>query len=320
VTTIPEEVDATVIGGGPAGLAAATWLGRYRRRTVVVDSGRYRNAPVTQAHGFLGSDPVPPMELLGRARRDLGQYPEVSLHPGTVTAIEADGDGFLVTVDGEVTRSRRVLLATGVRDELPELAHFDEHYGRDVFHCPACEGFDASGREVAVIGWGEHVPPFAVQLLDTADRVRIVTDHPDPDITDEQRRRLADHDVEVVDGETTAFLGEPGALRGVRLVDGTEVAATMVFFSIEHHPVVDLARTLGCALTPEGLIDTDATGATCVEGVYAAGDVTPGMQLVAVAVAEGTVAGITCAMSLRGGPTSPEAPDPAPDPAEVAAS
>jgi thioredoxin reductase len=323
---VDDEVDALVVGGGPAGLAAATWLGRHRRRTLIVDSGRYRNAAVTHAHGYLGSDPVPPMELLERARTDLRQYPEVALRAGEVTAIEpvagdeeVDDDHFVVRGDDLRVRARRVVLATGVRDELPDLDGFSEHYGKDVFHCPACEGYDATGREVAVIGWGRHVPPFAVQLLDTAAVVRIVTGSDSAEITPQQRRRLDDHDVEVIDGETAAFVGAPGELEGIRLADGTRVPASMVFFSIEHHPVVDLARTVGCALTPEGLIETDPDGATCVPGIYAAGDVTPGMQLVSVAAAQGAVAGIACAMSLRGERTSPRSPDPAPDPAEVAA-
>jgi thioredoxin reductase len=313
-------LDVLVVGGGPAGLAAATWLGRHRRRTLVVDAGEHRNRWVEHVHGLLASDPIRPEELHRRARTDLQQYPHVTLVQDRVTALRGREGCFVAELASgrpPVTASR-VVLATGVRDRFPDLEHFERHYGADVFHCPTCEGFDARDRDVVVLGWGEHVPAFATGLLDWAASVTIVTDGPTARFSAEQRARLADFGIEVVDGRARSLDGRRGALRCVRLDDGRELPAALVFFSIGHDPCLELADALGCRRTDEGVLDVDEHGRTSVPGVYAAGDITPGMQLVAVAVGKGTVAGVAAALSLQGDRTVPGAPDPAPDPDEVA--
>jgi thioredoxin reductase len=315
---LPERVDALVVGGGPAGLSAATWLGRYRRRTLVVDAGHHRNRAVEAIHGVLGRDPIAPAPFRQAAIEDLARYPHVTVRQGTVAAIEPDGGGFVADVGGQPVRASRIVLATGVRDVLPELDGIEEHYGAGVQHCPTCEGFESRDRPVVVLGWGEHVPAFAAELLDWASELVIVADEASPRIDEAQRRRLAELGVEVVDERAVALVGPRGGLRAVRLAVGREVAAEAVFFSIGHVPTTDLAEQLGCARTDEGVIEVDHEMATSVAGVYAAGDVTPGMQLVNVAMGEGTVAGVACAQSLQGRTTAPGAPPAAPAPEELA--
>lgn len=312
--------DVLVVGGGPAGLSAATWLGRYRRRSLLVDAGEHRNRWVEEVHGLLANDPIAPAELQRRARADLDQYPHVAVIQDRVTAVRGTEGSFVAELDrGHATvTASRVVLATGVRDTFPDVDGFEEHYGADVFHCPTCEGFDARGRQVVVLGWGDHVPAFATGLLDWATGVAIVTDGPPPDFSREQRVRLADLGVEVVDGRAEALVGERGALRGVRLADGRLLPTSMAFFSIAHEPTLGLADQLGCRRTDEGVLAVDEHGLTSVPGVYAAGDITPGMQLVAVAVGKGTLAGVAAARSLHGEHTAPDAPGPAPDPEQVA--
>jgi thioredoxin reductase len=317
---LPDHVDVLVVGGGPAGLSAATWLGRHRRRTLVVDAGEQRNRWVEEVHGLLANDPVGPAELRRRAREGLAQYPHVTLERDRVTALRGTEGRFEVELASGRPRitASRVVLATGVRDEFADLEGFEEHYGADVFHCPTCEGFDAREREVVVLGWGDHVPAFATGLLDWATSVTVVTDGPDHRISDEQRRRLSGLGIGFVEGRAATLVGDRGALRCLRLADGTELSASMLFFSIGHHPTLELADALGCARTDEGVLAVDEHGRTSVPGVYAAGDITPGMQLVAVAVGKGTVAGVAAALSLQGEHTAPDAPDPAPDPDQVA--
>jgi thioredoxin reductase len=320
VDDLPGHLDVLVVGGGPAGLSAATWLGRYRRRTLVVDAGEHRNRWVDEVHGLLANDPIAPADLHRRARQDLAQYPHVSLREDRVLSLRGSEGCFLAELEtgAPPLSASRVLLATGVRDTFPDVAGFEDHYGADVFHCPTCEGFDAREREIVVLGWGEHVPAFATGLLDWATSVTIVTDGPAPRITDAQRDRLADVGIEVVEGHAEALVGERGALRCLRLADGRELPTSMAFFSIANEPTLDLALGLGCERTDEGVLAVDADGRTSVPGVYAAGDITPGMQLVAVAVGKGTVAGVAAARSLQGERTAPDAPDPAPDPGAVA--
>lgn len=309
---LPSSVDVLVIGGGPAGLSAATWLGRYLRSTVVVDAGRQRNLPAESAHGLLGRDPTTPNELLADARAGLEQYPQVTLHQGTATALRRDeGDGlFHAMVDGAGISAERIVLATGVRDHVPEIAGFAEHYGIDVHHCPACDGYGARGRLVIVLGSGEHVPAYAAELLDWADGVRIITGSTEPAFDEKQRAVLADHGAEVVDGVAEALIGVPGALTGVQLADGELVEGDKVFFSYAHHPGNDLARQLGCELDHEGRIAVNGFQLTSVDGVYAAGDITAGLQLVPIAIGKGAAAGVACATSLRGHRTTGAAPAP----------
>jgi thioredoxin reductase len=313
-------LDVLVVGGGPAGLSAATWLGRYRRRTLLVDAGEHRNRWVDHVHGLLANDPIAPADLHRRAREDLEQYPHVTVTQDRVVALRGSEGCFIAELESgaPALSASRVVLATGVRDAFPDVAGFEEHYGADVFHCPTCEGFDARERDVVVLGWGAQVPAFATGLLDWAASVTIVTDGPEPDIDGSQRDRLGDFGIEVVEGQADELVGERGALRCVRLADGRELPTTMAFFSIAHEPTLDLATGVGCARTDEGVLAVDEHGLTSVPGVYAAGDITPGMQLVAIAVGKGTVAGVAAALSLQGDRTAPDAPDPAPDPDEVA--
>lgn len=302
-----------MVGGGPAGLSAATWLGRYRRSTVVVDAGHQRNLPADRAHGLLGRDPTTPRQFLAEARAGLEQYPHVELRHGTVTALHQVDDGlFRATLGGTELFAQRVILAGGVRDEFPEIAGFHAHYGTDVFHCPACEGFDAREQAVIVLGAGDQVPAYAAELLDWAAAVRVIMDTGDGSIDDDQRAVLDGHGIEVVDGAAEALVGAPGALLGVQLAGGELVEGDKVFFSYAHHPANDLALQLGCQLDHEGRIAVNDFQLSSVDGVYAAGDITAGLQLVPIAIGKGTAAGVACATSLRGHRTENTAPTPAP--------
>lgn len=310
---LPEAVDALVIGGGPAGLAAATWLGRYQRSTLVVDAGQHRNRFADQSYGLLGRDPTTPAALLADAHAGLEQYPHVTVHNGTVSTVHQEADGkFSAQVDGAQITTSRIVLATGVRDHLPRIAGFMDHYGTDVHHCPACDGFTARGRDVIVLGVGDHVPAFASELLDWAATVRIITDTSHEVFDEGQRATLAWHGIEVIDGSAEALIGAPGALEGIRLADGQVVEGSSVFFSYAHRPTNDLAVRLGCELDDEGQILVNGHQLTSVDGVYAAGDITPGLDLVSIAIGQGTAAGVACATSLRGHGTVERAPTPAP--------
>lgn len=307
------EVDVLVVGGGPAGLAAATWLGRYLRNTLVVDAGEQRNRHADRVHGLLGRDPTTPHELIRDARAGLEQYPHVDVHEGRVEHVEQVGDGrFRAVVDGAPVLAKRVVLATGVRDRWPDVSGFEEHYGTDVHHCPSCDGFEARGGNVVALGAGEQVPAFAAGLLDWAETVCVVSDSTEAAFDDDQRAELAGHGIDVVDGVAEALLGPPGALEGLRLADGRVVEADMVLFSYAHLATNDLAEQLGCELDDEGHIVVDGFQLSSVDGVYAAGDISSGIQLVPIAMGQGTAAGVACAISLRGHRTTDAAPSPAP--------
>jgi thioredoxin reductase len=306
--------DAVVVGGGPAGLSAAGWLGRYRRRVVLLDGGEQRNRWVDRSHGYLTHDHADPKELLRVARAQIEAYPTVELRSSRARAARRDDDGtFVVEVAAGLLPVRRVVLATGVVDAFPEVEGFFEHYGADVFHCPTCDGYEAQGREVVAFGWSSEIAGFALTLLEWAATVTVVTDGSRFEGDETCRRALERHSVDLLEDDAVELLGRRGDLHGVRLQGGSVLPCQLAFFSIAHQPRTELAVQLGCRLTGEGCIEVDHEGRTSTPGVYAAGDVTPGMQLVQVAAAKGTVAGVSCAMSLQGEPAASGAPAPGPD-------
>jgi thioredoxin reductase len=309
-----QEVDAVVVGGGPSGLAAALWLGRYRRSVVVVDSEEYRSGMVERSHGYLGRDPQTPVELLARGREELLAYPTASVVTGSVTAVSRTGDLFTVESDAGSWLAHRVVLASGVKDVTPEVRGFDEHYGASVFHCPACDGYEARDRDVVAIGWDVHLVGFATTLLNWARSVTVVTNGHRFAGDEECRTAMASNGIDLVEEDVVEFVGSRGSLESVLLQSGRSLPTSLVFFSLAHQPRVGLAESLGCELDDEGYVAVDQEGQTTVRGVYAAGDLTPGLQLVQVAAASGAVAGVGAAQSFFGASGAPTSPDPAPDP------
>jgi thioredoxin reductase len=314
----PMEHDIVVIGGGPAGVAAATWAARYRRSVALVDRGEPRNRWAAESHGYLGDDPVAPRTLMERAMRDLRRYPVEVCEGVTAIDIRTGPDvGFHTTLaNGSRLASRRVILATGVQDDFPAIENFFDHYGKSVHHCPACDGYEARGTDVAVIGWSEHIAGFALGLLDWARSVTIVTDGHSFGGDAHHRRALRRHGVSIVEGDVVRFVGQRGDLESLELRGGDTIDCQQAFFSIRHRVHDALAKGLGCDLTDEGCVVVDGECRTSVDGVFAAGDLTPGLQLVQVAAAKGAIAGVAAAQSLRGEAGAARSPLPAPDPAE----
>ena len=293
-----DEADVVVVGGGPGGLSAATWAARYRHTVVVVDSGVYRNALVEESHGYHGNDALPPATLRAAAREQLLAYPGTAIRAAHVERIDGTADSFeLATSDGAI-RARRLVLATGVTDVVPDVADFLEHYGADVYHCPACDGYEMRDRDVVVFGWSSHVVGFALGLLEWARSVTIVTDDHRFRGDHDDLERLERNGVAVSEGDAVELVGPRGGLRAVKLRDGRELPCQAAFFSIKHRPNNQLARALHCGITMEGCVVVDEHGKTTIDGVYAAGDLVPGMQLIQVAAASGVVAGVAVARSL----------------------
>lgn len=291
--------DALVVGGGPAGLSAALWLGRYRRRTIVVDAGEPRNRFTDRGHGYFPHDDFEPDVLLEQGREALTRYPSVEFRAGRVAdATRSDDDTFTALVEHDTIAARAVVLATGVVDVFPEIANLERHYGADVFTCPACDGWEALDTDAVVIGWSEDIVGFALSLLHWARSVTIVTEARQLNADDHQRDRLRARGIMVIEDDALAFVGERGDLRGISLRERGLVGCQSAFFSIDTRPASVLARALGCDVTDEDCVTTDRDAATSVPFVYAAGDMTPGPQLVQIAAAEGAMAGIACAKAL----------------------
>ncbi len=319
---VERELDAVVVGGGPSGLAAASWLARFRRRVAVVDSGEHRSDRVERSHGYLGRDPQTPRDLIARGREEVLAYPNASILSDVVTSAWRRPDGsFGVTLqDAGSLMAHKLVLACGVVDAKPDVPGLEEHYGASVFHCPACDGYEARDQDVVALGWSENLSGFATTLLGWARSVTVVTAG-ERFRGDQACRTLLDkHSIEVIEERVVSLLGRRGDLRGAELESGRVLPCSLAFFSVAHQPRVELARSLGCEIDDEGYVAVNDCGMTSVDGVYAAGDLVPGLQLTSIAVAKGVVAGVGCAQSFFGRPTAVLAADAPPDVAAERAS
>jgi thioredoxin reductase len=299
--------DCIVVGAGPAGLSAALLLARYRRRVLTFHNSSPRNLYSHGVHGFLGHDGILPSELLARGRDEVTKYAGLVVE-GCVTRAERIGDEhFRITTGEEHTvqqtfESRRLLLATGLRDLMPDCPGFRDFYGTSVFHCPDCDGFEVTGKRVAVLSRGEMGVGFTLNLLTWTDKLTLITNSDPGDMTDEHRARLAGFDIPVTNQSIAKLEGntDTNQIERVRFDDGQALECDALFFNLGTEPASDLHGMLGCKLDEEcGLVWVDAEDQqTSVPGVYAAGDLTPRSQLAIVAAAEGAMAAIHIHKSL----------------------
>jgi thioredoxin reductase len=298
--------DCIVVGAGPAGLSAALLLARYRRRVLTFHNSSPRNLYSHGVHAFLGHDGILPAELLARGRDEVTKYAGLVVE-GCVTRAERVRDRhFRITTGDEQTvrqtfESRRLLLATGLRDLTPDCPGFRDFYGVSVFHCPDCDGFEITDKRVAVMGRGRETVGFTLDLLTWTDKLTLITNGDAGDMTDEHRAKLAQFSIPITEKAVAKLEGntETHQLERVRFDDGRALECDALFFNLGTVPASDLHEMLDCKLDEEcGLVWVDDEQQTSVPGVYAAGDLTPRSQLAIVAAAEGAMAAIHIHKSL----------------------
>jgi len=277
-----ELFDVLIAGGGPAGLQAALTLGRARKRVLVADGGPRRNAPAAHMNNFVSRDGIAPADFRREARAQIAKYPNVSFRDEQVGAVTGARGDFRA---GAI-RARRVLLATGMIDQVPELEGLAPLWGHSVFQCPYCHGWEARQRR-----WGyyapdataPHVGPFVMMLRGWSPEVTIFTDV----LGDDVRRNLVAAKVQIESAAVRRLVGAGGQLEAVELGDGRRVACDALLM---HPPQkqVALVSALGLALDDEGFVKTDAmTRETSIAGIYAAGDLTTRGQAAVLAAAAG---------------------------------
>ena len=301
--------DAVVVGGSWAGLSAALQLARARRRVLVVDSGLPRNRFAAASHGFLGQDGRTPAEILDTARVQVLAYPAAEFRRGQATEAAlgktVPNDHFEVALgSGVAVRTRRLVLATGVVDELPNIPGVPERWGKTVLHCPYCHGYEVAGTRLGVLAVGAPSVHQALLLPDWSTDVTLFTNNA-LELTADEQGALAARGVHIEPRPVVGLVGEGSALSGVRLAGadgGDEVVGLDALFTASRTRMASpIAEQLGCAFDdgPFGpVIRTDERKETSIPGVYAAGDIARVKHNATWASADGVMAGISAHQSL----------------------
>ncbi len=292
--------DVVIAGGGPAGLNAALMLGRVRRRVLVADSGQPRNAASAAVHGLFSRDGDDPAQLRRIAREQLGAYPDVRLLDTAAESAARAGDRFEVRLaDRRVARARRLLLATGLADELPPVEGLARLWGQGVYHCPYCHGWEVRDQPVAVLGGDDTAAHLALSLARLGCDVVLCAAGP-PAASAPARDGLRAAGVRVCEDPVLGVDGEPGQYVRISLSPGWTLDRRALFVHPAFRQRSDLAAQLGCAVLDDGAIQVDELGQTTVPGVYSAGDMsrTPAMPSPAAQVVMAAAAGARAAVVI----------------------
>jgi len=282
--------DVIIVGAGPAGLSAALMLGRSRRRVLVCDTGRPRNAVSRAMHGYLTRDGIPPLEFLTIAREQLRQYDTVETRDVEVVAASCRSDArfHVVLADGTDHATRKLLIATGVADNVPEIPGFRELYGRSVFHCPYCDGWEVRDQPLAIYGRGARGLGLSLELTGWSRDLVLCTDGPS-EIDADDLARLARNNIRVREERVVGLEGDDSRA-GVMFASGDPLPRRAVFFTTGQTQQSQLALALGCEFNDKGTVRTGKYESTHLPGLFVAGDASRAVQWVVVAAAEGAEA------------------------------
>jgi thioredoxin reductase len=293
-----EPYDAVVVGGGPAGLSAALWLGRYRRRVVVLDAGEPRNEPAWAVHGYPGVVDPSPLELRRRLQQQaLGDG--VEARAGDVVKIDGRKDDFIVhTAAGDVLGARRIILAYGLRDYLPDIDGLPELYGTSVFHCPDCDGPSVADTRIGVVGWDRHGAALALYLRHWSPQITLLTHGRDLELDDAAFGVVRSNGIDIVDERVSRIEGKGGTLTQAEFDHREPLRLDALFFHLGSEPRCELAQQLDCALDDDGYVIVDQGQESSTPGVHAAGDISGQPHLASIAAAEGVRAALAIHRSL----------------------
>ncbi|MDQ3928874.1 MAG: NAD(P)/FAD-dependent oxidoreductase [Chloroflexota bacterium] len=288
-------VDCAIIGGGPAGLNAALILGRARRKVLLFDDNNPRNAVTQHSHGFITRDGVTPADFRAIGYGEIARYPSVEVFSTRIAAVhrrqQEGGEGDrqegqegpltafeLVAEGGEKFRTGSVILATGLRETLPAVEGIYSYYGKSLFNCPYCDGWELRDKPLVIIAESPKGASHLPKVIYNWSRDIVVCTNGHRMLTDEQKALFEKRGIKVIEDRITALVGQDGQLEHITFENHRDIERAGGFVEIQRRPATTVAQDLGCETDEVGSIVTDELGRTNIEGVYAAGDIVNVMQ------------------------------------------
>lgn len=265
--------DCAIIGGGPAGLNAALVLGRARRNTILFDNNNPRNAVTQESHGFITRDGIKPKEFREIAHRDIAKYPSVMYEKTEIISITKKERLFeLVTSDKELYQSKTIIISTGLKDVLPDIENISDYYGKSLFNCPYCDGWEMRDKPLVVIIEEQTQGFHFIQTVYNWSKDLIVCTNGKSILNPEQKRLIQNKDIKIMENKIKNFEGKNGQMEKIHFENGDSMIRKGGFVLPQPIQASDFAKKLGCEYNSLGGISVDFYGRTNVEGVYAAGD------------------------------------------------
>ncbi|MGP4038525.1 NAD(P)/FAD-dependent oxidoreductase [Gracilibacillus sp. D59] len=281
-------LDCVIIGGGPSGLNAALVLARAKKNIMLFDEDKPRNAVTHESHGFITRDGIKPSEFKRVAKQDLMKYSNLSIENQRVSDIKKENRSFIIqTGNRQSYRSRKVILATGLKDVLPDIAGIHDFYGTSLFVCPFCDGWELRDRRLVVIAENDRAMHLTKMVSNWSSNLVVCTNGKNI-FSQEEVELLTKKNIKIMVDEIDSLQGENGHLQKVQFKNGKEIEREGGFVAGELKQASFLAETLGCAKNKMGGIETDNLGRTNIEGIYASGDTTFALPQLIVAASEGS--------------------------------
>ncbi|MGN8646192.1 NAD(P)/FAD-dependent oxidoreductase [Gracilibacillus sp. HCP3S3_G5_1] len=281
-------VDCVVIGGGPSGLNAALVLARAKKNVILFDDNKPRNAVTQESHGFITRDGIKPSEFKQLAKQDLKKYANLSIENQRVINLRKDNGTFMIEIDDrKIYHARKVILATGLKDVLPDIAGIHDFYGTSLFICPFCDGWELKDRRLVVIADSDRARHLTKMVSNWSKDLVVCTNGRTP-FSKEEKEILTKKKIKIMEDEIEALHGENGHLQKVTFANGKEIEREGGFVAGKLEQASSLAETLGCTMNKIGGIETDDFGRTNIDGLYASGDTTFTLPQLIVAASEGS--------------------------------